>query len=209
MSNTFENEPLLPTASFWPDSCIIVRRMQSWSAVPVFTHLFPTAIMQKKVCLLGASAVGKTSLATRYVRGIFSERYLTTIGVKIDKKTVEVNDQPVELLVWDLNGEDRFQRLSMNYLRGASGYVLVADGTADETLTKALDLYDRASQTYGHVPAVLLLNKHDLHEDWKLSQEQVGTLEQAGWMLFYTSAKTGENVDQAFAYIAEQTLNLN
>jgi len=165
--------------------------------------------MQKKVCLLGASAVGKTSLASRYIRGIFSERYLTTIGVKIDKKTIEVNDQAVDLLVWDLNGEDRFQRLSMNYLRGAAGYVLVADGTAGETLEKALTLYDRATGTYGTVPAVLLINKHDLKDDWMLSTEHVATLEAAGWKLFFTSAKTGENVDAAFAYIAAQTLHMN
>ncbi|MEM1094856.1 MAG: Rab family GTPase [Bacteroidota bacterium] len=165
--------------------------------------------MQKKVCLLGASAVGKTSLASRYIRGVFSERYLTTIGVKIDKKTIEVDDQAVDLLVWDLNGEDRFQRLSMNYLRGAAGYVLVADGTADETLEKALTLYDRATSTYGTVPAVLLLNKHDLKDEWTLTQGQIAALEAAGWTLFFTSAKTGENVDAAFAYIAAQTLHLN
>lgn len=165
--------------------------------------------MQKKVCLLGASAVGKTSLASRYIHGIFSERYLTTIGVRIDKKTVEVADQSVDLLVWDLNGEDRFQRLSMTYLRGAAGYILVADGTADDTLDKALNLYDRATSAYGTVPAVLVLNKHDLKDDWMLSAGQVETLRTAGWTLFLTSAKTGENVNEAFAYIAAQTLHMN
>ncbi|MEM6646481.1 MAG: Rab family GTPase [Bacteroidota bacterium] len=165
--------------------------------------------MQKKVCLLGASAVGKTSLVSRYIRGIFSERYLTTIGVKIDKKTVEVDAQAVDLLVWDLNGEDCFQRLSMNYLRGAAGYVLVADGTADDTLDKALTLYHRATGTHGAVPAVLLLNKHDLKEEWTLSAGQIEALEADGWTLFFTSAKTGENVDEAFAYLAAQTLHMN
>ncbi|MEM8598680.1 MAG: Rab family GTPase [Bacteroidota bacterium] len=119
-------------------------------------------MIRKKLCLLGTSAVGKTSLVRRFVRGLFSDEYLTTLGVKIDKKAVMIGDARVELLVWDLNGEDAFQKLQMSYLRGAGGYFLVVDGTRPTTLDHALDLHERAQAVTGPVPYLLLLNKADL-----------------------------------------------
>ena len=99
--------------------------------------------------MVGTSAVGKTSLVERYVKDVFSERYLTTVGVKISRKQVKVGDDPVDLLLWDLYGEDRFQKLSSNYLRGAAGYFLVADGTRPDTLDLALTLYHKAEAQLG------------------------------------------------------------
>ena len=81
-------------------------------------------MIQKKVCLLGGFAVGKTSLVSRFVTSIFSEKYLTTVGVKVDKKLVSVNGQDVTLMLWDIYGEDEFQTVQPSYLRGASGYLV-------------------------------------------------------------------------------------
>jgi small GTP-binding protein len=82
--------------------------------------------LQKKICMIGAFSVGKTSLVKRYVQSVFSETYLTTVGVKIDKKTVDVSGRTVNLILWDVAGEDDIGSLRMSYLRGAAGYVLVA-----------------------------------------------------------------------------------
>ena len=101
-------------------------------------------MIQKKLCMIGAFAVGKTSLVARFVKSIFSEKYLTTVGVKIDKKTLGVGDQEVTLIVWDLAGEDEFLQVRMSYLRGSAGYFLVADGTRRATLDKAIELQQRA-----------------------------------------------------------------
>lgn len=98
------------------------------------------ATQQKKVCMLGAFSVGKTSLVKRFVQSIFSETYLTTVGVKIDKKNVVLSDRIVTLILWDLAGEDDIASLRMSYLRGSAGYVLVADGTRPSTLEIALSL---------------------------------------------------------------------
>jgi small GTP-binding protein len=86
-------------------------------------------MIQKKVCLLGTSGVGKTSLVAQFVHSMFSDKYLTTVGVKIDKKSMAVDGTEVTLVIWDLAGDDDFQRLQISYLRGTSGYLLVADGT--------------------------------------------------------------------------------
>ena len=75
-------------------------------------------MIQKKICLLGGFAVGKTSLIRRFVTGMFSELYHTTIGVTIEKKTLLVGDQDVTLMIWDLYGEDDFQNMRESYLRG-------------------------------------------------------------------------------------------
>src|SRR4051812_29872267 len=87
-----------------------------------------TAMIQKKVCMIGTTAVGKTSLVARFVHSIFSDKYLTTVGVKIDKKVVAPDGTEVTLIIWDLAGDDDFQRLQTSYLRGTGGYLLVADG---------------------------------------------------------------------------------
>jgi len=160
------------------------------------------AILQKKICMLGGFSVGKTSLVRRYVESIFSENYLTTVGVKIDKKTVELGDRAVSLILWDLAGEDEAGSLRMNYLRGSAGYVLVADGTRPSTLEVALSLQQRVQADYGALPFVLLLNKCDLKQQWAISDAELQNLRQNGWWVRPSSAQTGESVEDAFLDLA-------
>lgn len=163
-------------------------------------------MIQKKICMLGGFAVGKTSLVERYVRSIFSERYQTTIGVKIDKKVVQAEGRELKLILWDIHGEDRFQTVQTSYLRGASGIFLVVDSTRRSTLQVALDLKKRADEATGGAPTLLLLNKADLQEEWDLDRNQLATLSQEGLQSIETSAKTGEGVEQAFIQLAHQLL---
>src|SRR5690606_7159431 len=102
-------------------------------------------VLEKKICMMGAPGVGKTSLVRRFVDSVFSEKYLSTIGVKIDKKSVAVEDTTLNLMLWDLQGEERYQWVRLQYLRGASGYILVADGTRPDTLEIALGLQENAA----------------------------------------------------------------
>lgn len=158
--------------------------------------------LQKKICMVGAFSVGKTSLVKRYVESVFSESYLTTVGVKIDKKTVIAADRTVNLILWDLAGEDDISSLRMSYLRGAAGYVLVADGTRPATLGMALSLRQRVQAEHGSLPFVLLLNKHDLTDHWEIGDAQLASLREDGWWVRPTSARTGEGVEEAFQHLA-------
>ena len=115
-------------------------------------------MIQKKICMLGSFAVGKTSLVRRFVESIYSEVYHTTVGVKIDKKLVRHNDTVVTLMLWDLYGEDEFQKLRWSYLRGAAGYLLVADGTRRNTLEKAFALEQRVREEVGEIPFIFVVN---------------------------------------------------
>jgi small GTP-binding protein len=164
-------------------------------------------MLQKKVCVLGAFGVGKTSLVRRYVASIFSDAYLTTVGVKIDKKTLNLGAEPITLVLWDIAGEDDVTAIRMTYVRGAAGYFLVADGTRPETLDVASSIQSRVTSEVGPVPFLLLLNKADLEESWDLSRGPVEALESAGWAILRTSAKTGQGVEEAFQELARRIVS--
>jgi len=161
-----------------------------------------TVSLQKKICMLGSFSVGKTSLVKRYVESIFSETYLTTVGVKIDKKTVTLGERTVSLILWDLAGEDDMSSLRLSYMRGSAGYVLVADGTRPATLDIARSLRQRVEADYGPLPFALLINKHDLSEQWAVSESDLEALRQGGWWVRSSSARTCEGVEDAFADLA-------
>jgi small GTP-binding protein len=163
-------------------------------------------VIQKKICLLGGFGVGKTSLVAQFVHSMFSDKYLTTIGVKIDKKSITVDETHVELVIWDIYGHDDFQKLRSSYLRGASGYLLVSDGTRRATLETVDDLRRLAEEAIGRVPFVLAVNKADLREEWQIDAAALEERSRAGWHVVETSAKTGDMVEGAFATLARAML---
>lgn len=163
-------------------------------------------MIQKKICMLGSFAVGKTSLVRRFVESIYTDKYHTTVGVKVDKKIVKVGERETTLLLWDLEGSETEHDLRKSYLRGASGYLLVVDGTRKDTLYKALALQSRAEETLGPVPFLLLLNKSDLTEMWEIDDRERGALEQKNWKIIETSAKTGHGVEDAFLFLTEKMM---
>jgi len=163
-------------------------------------------MLQKKICMLGAFAVGKTSLVRRYVESIYSDAYHTTVGVKISNKVVQVNNSEVKLVLWDVYGEDEFQRMSWKYLQGAFGYLLVADGTRPATLDKALALEQKARAEVGDFPFVFVVNKCDLVNDWQFDAALESQLVARNWSIVRSSAKTGEGVDEAFTQLTGKML---
>lgn len=163
-------------------------------------------MIQKKVCMIGTSSVGKTSLVARYVHSIFTDKYLTTVGVKIDKKALSIDGREVSLVIWDLAGDDDFQRLNMSYLRGTSGYLFVADGTRSITLDQLIDLRTRIEGAAGAAPFVLALNKADLAGHWEVDDARVAALAAGGWEVLRTSAKDGRGVETAFETLSRRML---
>jgi hypothetical protein len=161
-------------------------------------------MIQKKVCMVGAFATGKTSLVARFVSSIYSEVYQTTVGVKIDKKSVNFADKEVNLILWDIQGEDDFQKLRLSYLRGLSGYLLVVDGTRRATLDKAFSLQQSIEQTVGTVPFILILNKSDLIDEWEIDSTAIDELSKRSWMVIQGSAKTGLGVEEAFLTLTKK-----
>lgn len=162
-------------------------------------------MIQKKICMLGSFAVGKTSLVSRFVRSIFSDKYHTTIGVKVDKKVVETPSGPLTIILWDIYGDDDFQSVRPSFLRGSAGYFLVADGTRRVTLDRIPALHKVATDSIGKAPFIILLNKSDLQSEWEIDEREEKSLAELGPVI-QTSAKTGEGVEEAFAQLTAQLL---
>ncbi|MDH3645213.1 MAG: GTP-binding protein [Gammaproteobacteria bacterium] len=161
-------------------------------------------VITRKICIIGDFAVGKTSTVARFVHNVFSDKYLTTVGVKIDtRKLTTTGGVEMKMVIWDIAGTDRFSAVEFSYLRGASGYLVVADGSRTHTLDVADRLVAEARERYGHVPQVYLLNKSDLEDEWEISDERRAKLQSSGEDVFITSAKTGRNVDEAMHALAE------
>jgi len=163
------------------------------------------SVIKCKICMMGAFAVGKTSLVRRFVSSIFSEAYHTTVGVKVDRKTVVVSGREATLLIWDIQGEDAVSAAPAEYLRGTAGFILVADGTRPATIDTAFAIRNRI-ESMGPVPCVLLLNKSDLAAGWKIAEQDVSKMADAGCRVFRTSALTGAGVEEAFLCLAGRIL---
>ena len=159
-------------------------------------------MIQKKVCILGPTGVGKTSLVKQFVEGIFSEKYQTTIGVKIDKKLVSQDDTAVQLLLWDLEGIDRYCGFNPRYLRGASACIIVVDQTRSQSLLEGMEILDMTREHYPEIPAFFVINKTDLPSSWHWSEDELASYAEKFISLTKTSAKTGENVEELFRTIA-------
>ncbi len=160
-------------------------------------------MLRKKVCMLGATGVGKTSLVRRFVESIFSEDYLSTVGVKVDRKVVTLDGRDVTLLLWDIHGEHGSLEVLPAYLSGSSAHLVVIDAArAAETAEVALTVLERSEASLGPTPYVVALNKADLVEDWAATEAAVSVLAAGASAILRTSAKTGERVEAAFSDVA-------
>ncbi|QHJ12052.1 GTPase Era [Paraglaciecola mesophila] len=163
-------------------------------------------MIQKKICLLGASGVGKTSLIKQFVEGIFSEKYLTSIGVKIDKKQVECEAGSVQFMLWDIEGIDRYCGFQPKYLRGAGAIIIVVDQTRSQSLIEGIEIF-KLARDMSDIPAILAINKSDLDSTWHWNEDELNELSTPFSHTFLTSAKTGANVELLFSTLAQHLLS--
>jgi small GTP-binding protein len=159
----------------------------------------------KKICLLGDAAVGKTSLIRRYVYSSFDDKYITTIGTKVTKKSLVFKHPSqdmkvrISLLIWDILGQKEYSRLHPVYYQGAEGGLVVADATRPATIKSLEEWAVGFQKTVGNVPLVFLINKVDLidRDTFDLTEAQA-IADKYNARIYFTSAKTGENVEKAF-----------
>ena len=166
------------------------------------------ATIKKKICMLGDFGVGKTSLIRRFVERSFTDEYLSTVGVKISRKSLQVANIPegIDLLIWDIEGQTKFKAVAPSYLQGAAAVIIVGDVTRPETIQ---NFQNHIKLFYEVSPAgqvILALNKTDLIEA-AVGQKLENFLKEAiadVLDVYQTSAKTAQNVDSIFARLAAQ-----
>jgi len=163
-------------------------------------------MQKKKICMLGSYGVGKTSLVARFVYSDFSDKYHTTVGVKVDKKTVTVDGEEVILMLWDMAGKEDNAEINLSQVRDASGYLLVVDGTRARTLDIARSIQQKVEAAVGARPFFLLANKADLRETWEIPDSVWAELIAADWKVLETSAKSGQLVEEAFLSLTSRML---
>jgi len=160
----------------------------------------------KKMCVIGDGAVGKTSLIRRFVVGKFDDKYIATIGTKTTAKNLDIpmgkKTGKLKLQIWDILGTRSHAKIQRTSFKGADGAFLVLDLTRRETLY-SFDLWLHSLfETTGQIPVVVLANKCDLQPDFE--PDRIGVLSSDYGIPYYlTSAKTGENLDEAFLALGE------
>ncbi len=171
--------------------------------------------MTTKICLVGDSTVGKTSLIKRYVFDEFDDRYLSTLGTKVTKRKLQVPfpdldlEVDVKLLIFDIIGEKGFRQLLREaYFQGANGLMAVFDVTRGDTLDSLDDWVENAYDVTGSIPTHLIANKVDLTDEVVVSEVEVNRVSKdLNSPFVFTSAKTGENVEKVFKYIGTKLVN--
>lgn len=171
--------------------------------------------MTTKICLVGDSTVGKTSLIKRYVFDEFDDRYLSTLGTKVTKRKLQVPfpdldlEVDVKLLIFDIIGEKGFRQLLREaYFQGANGLMAVFDVTRGDTLDSLDDWVENAYDVTGNIPTHLIANKVDLSDEVVVTEVEVNQVSKnLNSPFVFTSAKTGENVEKVFKYIGTKLVN--
>jgi small GTP-binding protein len=159
---------------------------------------------RKKICIIGASAVGKTSLVASYSGALFNSGYQSTLGVRVTRAVVAISERLKELVVWDIRGESEFYSINPAYLYGSEGYVLVADGTRRTTLEQAMDLQIRMKGIAGDIPHVLLINKVDLSDIWEVDDALITAIRTQVPDVYTCSARGGITVHNAIEALARR-----
>ncbi len=171
-------------------------------------------LLKLKVCLVGDSGVGKTSLIRKFVYDEFSDKYLTTVGTKITKKKLVVpnpkgdGEVAVDMAVWDIMGQHGFRVLLQEaYFFGVDGIIAVCDLTRSETLEGAKDWLDSTREFAGEVPIITVGNKNDLEDQRTVKEDDLkNAAKEYGAEWFTSSAKTGENVEKMFEALTGEIL---
>jgi small GTP-binding protein len=165
--------------------------------------------MKVKICLVGEGAVGKTCLIRRFIQDQFDDRYISTLGAKVSKKEIQVTGPDggadVDMTIWDIMGEKGFRELLKEaYFHGAQGVLAVCDLTRKETLDDLDEWVAAVVKVTGNVPIEFLANKADLKNERTITEDQIREAAESYHAPFLlTSAKTGQNVEEAFVELAK------
>ena len=158
-------------------------------------------MISKKVIITGSFAVGKTSIFTRFIENSFSEKYLTTIGVKVDKKTITVDGREVSMIIWDIAGEVLQDKVPKTYFLGSSAIIYVFDSSRPLTYQNIDADLKHFEQILPDCIVKVVGNKKDL-----VDESTLASIRQEINVDIFTSAKTGENVEQLFIAIGRELL---
>ena len=174
------------------------------------------SVIKRNIVLIGDASVGKTSLVRRFVTDDFSDKYITTIGLKVTKKEIDIGPDDDKtnmiLMIWDIIGQKGYKQTQSLSFKGVNGALLVADLTRNDTLDSLLEYWiPLIVKAVGPVPLIFLGNKADLKDEAEFGIEEIKSMAKKSKEFgstnecFLVSAKNGENVEDTFIRMAEFT----
>lgn len=161
-------------------------------------------ILNKKIILIGHFGVGKTSMINKFVHKKFSEEYITSIGVRVDKKLVTIDNHDINLLIWDISGEQEQKKVPESYHKGAHCIIYVVDPTRKTTYLNIDNDLLYVNDIQPETPIVIVVNKFDLiptEADVETIKERISM-----GVDFWCSAKLGSYVEELFIKVGEIVL---
>jgi small GTP-binding protein len=168
--------------------------------------------IKKKICLLGSYGVGKTSLVQRFVYNKFDEKYLSTIGVNISRKTIQLNEseisdfvKKIDLFIWDIANIEKFDSVAKSYLNGAHGAIIVSDISRPNTINQCIEQANNFLELNPKAKILFIGNKLDLAENVIFDKEKYHlNFKSFKSNVEFASAKTGKNVEEIFSILGEK-----
>jgi small GTP-binding protein len=172
--------------------------------------------LHKKVVLLGDPAVGKTSMIRQFVFTLFDDKYVSTLGTKVTKKSITydnlLNDTTIELnlMIWDVMGQSDYKMFHTSACGGSQGALIVCDISRHETVENLSYWKTNLYNLTGQVPIIMIGNKNDLAAKHKAEIDIIAELATVHDVpLFFTSAKTGESIEKVFFTLGESILRID
>ena len=167
-----------------------------------------------QLLIIGDTAVGKTSIISRYANGTFKEEYIATVGLDYSIKQEIIDDKSIQIKIWDTAGQERFKSLTQNYFRNAEGVILTFDVTSTESFGNLKywisSFKENMEKKNIFIPVIIIGNKIDLVDSREINKEDAEKFsKEKNYKYFETSAKTGEGVDEAIKELVNQVLKQN
>ena len=166
-----------------------------------------------QLLIIGDMTVGKTSLLSRYSKGVFNTSYLATVGLDNFTKDEVIDNKTVRIKIWDTAGQEKFQSLTKGFFRNAQGIMVVYDVTNVETYEN-LKYWTQSIKTHmgsdiDKISVIIIGNKIDSKDREVNKKEAESYCSELGYPYFETSAKTGENVNETIRYLVMEVLRKN
>ena len=167
-----------------------------------------------QLLIIGDTAVGKTSIISRYANGTFKEEYIVTVGLDYSIKQEIIDDKSIQIKIWDTAGQERYKSLTQNYFRNAEGVILTFDVTSSESFGNLKywisSFKENMEKKNIFIPVIIIGNKIDLVDSREINKEDAEKFsKEKNYKYFETSAKTGEGVDEAIKELVNQVLKQN
>jgi small GTP-binding protein len=168
--------------------------------------------LKVKICLVGDSLVGKTSLVRRYVMDMFNDTYVSTLGTKISKKQLLIKKPSqtfrLTLSIWDVLGKHELEKTQAMAFEGAKGVILVCDFTKEDSLKNIANWISRVKEVCGEIPFLIVANKCDLQDKYAFSEAELKSFSsELNLPFFITSAKNGDNVIKIFFNLGNMVIS--